>query len=138
MKCHTMKGLSNRKLLSSPSESQKSEIKVSPGCPPEGCGKGLLQASPGEQRRGKYDTGPAQAVGCRALCLYLELACPGADPQLCYCLAGPSRESYLTSLSGEFIFCKMGIIISAPHKIVERIKGAGAQFSSVETNGGLC
>lgn len=29
-------------------------------------------------------------------------------------------------------------IISSPHKIVGRIKGAGAQLSSVGTNAGLC
>lgn len=137
MKCHTMNGLNNRKLLSSPSESQKSEIKVSPGCPPEGCGKGLLQASPGEQRRGKYGTGPAQAGSrVQSFVPVPGVSLPRCRPQLCYCLAGPSRESYLTSLNGDLIFCKMGII-SAPHKIVERIKGAGAQFSSVGTNG-LC
>lgn len=57
---------------------------------------------------------------------------------LCDCLAVPSRGSYLTSLNSDFIFCKMGIILSAPHKVVERIKGASAQCSSVGTKGDVC
>lgn len=101
---------------------EKPKIKVTTGVGPseavrEGCAQGLSM----QTEICKSASKPGQAVRCRGLC-----PGPGFKPQLCYGLAEWSRESYVTSLSSDFISGMERVVISAPQKICGRIKGTGA------------